>query len=100
MDKVKPTIERLLKRFIIFLIRKKLGVKKWDAFYFPNQRNKRDRYYFNDVCLIKYSSTANTLYRSSVSLNHLLSKECEVVVDNEFDWSEKLLDKIMKTGEL
>jgi hypothetical protein len=93
-------MDRLIKRLIIFLIRKKLGVKKWDDFYFPNQRIKQDRYYFADTCLMKYSSVSNTLYKSSVSLNHLLSKECEVIVDNEFDWTEKILDKYRKPEEL
>lgn len=93
-------MERLIKRLVIFLIRKKLGVKKWDAFYFPNQRNKHDRYYFNDTCLMKYSSTAKTLYKSSVSMNHLLSKECDVVVDNEFDWTEIILGACIGLGEL
>lgn len=100
MDKIKRAFDKLIKRLIIFLIRKRLGVKKYDDFYFPNQRIKNDRYYFADTCLMKYSSTANTLYRSSVSLNHLLSKECEVVVDNEFDWGEKILEKYKQKGEL
>lgn len=87
-----------LKRLIIFLVRKYMGVGKWDDFYFVNQRVKDDRYYFNDTCLMKYCSSTKTLRRAHVSLNHLLSSDCEIViVDEEDDLIEKALDNL-KTG--
>ncbi len=87
-----------IKRLIIFLVRVYLGVGKWDNFYFVNQRVKEDRYYFNNVGLMKYCSSTNTLRRAHVSLNHLLSDECQIVIDEEFDWSEKVLDKLNTGG--
>ena len=86
---------KFIKRLIIFLIRTKLGVGKWDEFYFPNQRNKDDRYYFSNVCLMKYSAASNSVYRSSVSLNWLLSDNCKVIVDEEFEWGDKVLAKCL-----
>lgn len=71
-----------MKRLIIFLIRKKLGIKKYTQFRFTNQKT-RDIYYFMDSELIKieYSNRAKSFGKhrpSGVSLNWLLSDECKI----------------------
>lgn len=90
---------RFIKRLIIFLIRIKLGVGKWDEFYFPNQKHKDDRYYFSNACLMKYNATTNNVTKSSVSLNWLLSDSCEIVIDEDFDWGKKIIAKCLGEGD-
>jgi len=64
-----------MRRFIIFLVRKKLGLKKYEDFRFRNQKSEAF-YFFTDRELIKEENG----YRCSagVSLNWLLSDECEI----------------------
>lgn len=81
----------LLTRLIIFLIRKKLNLKKCQDFYFTNQKAKNDRYYFTDTSLMKYSYLTNTVNRSNVSLSYLLSDECSIQVENSGDWIKRML---------
>lgn len=72
-----------MKRLIIFLIRKRLGVKKFQYFQFKEQNNKNDFYYFKDICLMKLiNSKSETL--SAVSLNWLLNDDCEIVKWDKF----------------
>lgn len=84
---------KLMKRLIIFLLRKKLGVKKYDDFFFTNQKSPNDRYYFIDTGLMKYDSNEKALRKANVSLNWLLDNECAVVVDNSGDWIKELFKK-------
>lgn len=83
----------MLNRLIIFLLRKKLGLKKHDTFFFTNQRVAEDRYYFIDDALMKYDSKENVLYKAHVSLNWLLDKDCSIIIDNDCDWINKLFEK-------
>lgn len=64
-------------RLILFLIRRKLKVHKYECFRFTNQKDKCV-YFFNNRNLIKVTETTTTL--SGVSLNWLLSKECKSVI--------------------
>lgn len=70
----------MYKRLIIFLIRKRLGLKKFEAFRFTNQRNKGESYFFTDTNLIKIYTSFEHLEPelSRVSLNWLLDDECEI----------------------
>ena len=70
-----------MKRLIIFLIRRRLGLKKNERFRFANQKST-DIYWFTDTALVKdvcpylgYEKVVN----SGVKLNYLLSDECKVV---------------------
>jgi hypothetical protein len=65
-----------MKRLIIFLIRKRLGLKKKELFKFSNQSHN-DVYYFTDVNIMKLETGDTT--PSRVSLNWLLDDECKVV---------------------
>lgn len=67
----------MLNRLIIFLIRRKLGVKKYQLFRFTNQKTN-DIYYFSDRQLIKFVGDFEDIQRSGVSLNWLLDKDCEI----------------------
>ena len=76
----------MLTRLIIFLIRKKLGLKKWEGFRFVNQRAAYDFYVITPVEILKVEGTDwehSTIKPSSVSLNWLLDKDCEVVSIDE-----------------
>ena len=77
-----------MNRLIIFLIRKKLGLKKYEDFQFENQHNKKNTYFFTDSKLFKkvYYPELDYRYRklSNVSLNWLLSNKCKIIkVDKE-----------------
>lgn len=63
-------------RIIIFLLRKKLGVKKNQFFRFTNQ--KKDAFYwFDSKSLMRYENSTTGL--SDVGLNWLLDKNCKVM---------------------
>ena len=64
-----------MRLFIIFLVRKKLGLKKYEDFRFNNQKSEAF-YFFTDQELIK--EEYGYRYPAGVSLNWLLSDECEI----------------------
>ncbi len=70
----------MIERLIVFLIRKKLHLKKYQKFRFTNQKTDNE-YYFTEYRLIKIPEDKRTVSRaekSLVSLNWLVSDECEV----------------------
>lgn len=72
-----------MKRLIIFLIRKHLGLKLGEEFQFVNQKSDKDTYYFDQEGLIKIEYVGRYKWESkpsNVSLNWLLNDECEIVV--------------------
>ena len=73
----------MLEATIIFLIRKKLGLKQYEHFQFTNQREKSEWYYFGPTRLFKeYTDSEGnvTFIRSSnVSLNWLLDDRCKII---------------------
>ena len=66
-----------MRRLIIFLIRRRLGLKQYQIFRFANQRSNSDYYYFSQTTLWKREGDITR--ESSVSLNWLLNKDCEIV---------------------
>ena len=70
-------------RLIIYLIRKRLGLKKYEKFQFINQHNKKHIYFFTDDKLYKHVYYPELDYRyrklSNVSLNWLLSGKCKII---------------------
>lgn len=64
-----------MNRLIVMMIRKRLGLKKFEKFNFKNQKNKKEVYYFTTDCLMKEWIQKQ---RSTVSLNFLLSDECHI----------------------
>lgn len=69
-----------MKRLIIFLIRRRLGLKKNEKFRFANQKS-HDIYWFTDTALVK-DIGKDWVVNSGVKLNYLLSDECKVVKKN------------------
>lgn len=70
-----------MKRLILFLIRWRLGLKKYERFQFGNQKSSAI-YFFGEDAVYKgwYDSWFGWVHRkSSVSLNWLLDDECEIV---------------------
>lgn len=70
----------MIKKFIVFLIRRRLRLKKYQRFRFANQKTD-NVYYFTADKLIKIPEDKRTISRaekSLVSLNWLVSDECEV----------------------
>ena len=69
-----------MKKLIVFLIRLKFGLKKYERFQFANQKELFSYYYFTDSALMKkfmfYNDTGSV--QSGVSLNLLLSDKCEI----------------------
>ena len=70
-----------MKRLIIFLVRKKLGLKKGEHFRFVNQSSLYNTYYFTDDAVMKHFGRwkGSDDVKSSVSLNWLLDDECKIV---------------------
>ena len=69
-----------MKRLIIFLIRKRLGLKERQAFQFVNQKSNAV-YYFTEDAIIK--AWRGNIDKSTVSLNWLLDDECEIRILTE-----------------
>lgn len=69
-------------RLIIFLIRKRLGVKKFQYFKFPNQANQNNKYYFTHSILMKRHENGY-IKPAHVSLNWLLDPECKICIVEE-----------------
>lgn len=67
-----------MRRFVIFLIRKKLGVKKYERFHFSGQKEKAT-YYFTEVAIMKESN--GRTFVSGVSVNWLLDDACDIVIE-------------------
>ena len=69
-----------MKRLILFLIRRRFGLRRYQLFNFTNQKSN-DQYFFTDEGLFKRYHTYpwgwHTV-KSSVSLNWLLDKECKI----------------------
>lgn len=67
-----------MKRIIWYLIRRKLGVKKYQQFIFTNQLSENTSYMISSDKIFKVQG--NRLKHSDVSINWLLSDECEIKV--------------------
>lgn len=64
-----------MKRIIIFLIRRYLGLKLRQPFQFANQKSNAVYYFAEDAIMKAWHGTVE---KSSVSLNWLLDDDCEI----------------------
>lgn len=64
-----------MRKIVIFLIRKRLGLKKYEQFRFVEQKSNAV-YYFTEDNLMKYWRNQTML--SGVSLNWLVDTNCRV----------------------
>lgn len=74
----------MIEKLVVFLVRKKLGVKKYEEFRFANQKTN-DIYFFTARRLKKkvYVGDSEDDYyntRSTVSFNWLMDKECKIII--------------------
>lgn len=69
-----------MKRLIIFLIRKHLGLKERQAFQFINQKSNAVYYFTKDAVMKAWHGVIS---KSTVSLNWLLDDECEIRILTE-----------------
>lgn len=79
-------MNKLIKRIVIFLVRKRLGLKLYQPFRFGNQKHGFDYYYFTKDGLMKFRDDIDICYLSSISLNWLLADGCKdniVFVEDE-----------------
>lgn len=67
-----------MRRVIIFLICKRLGLRKYQDFQFMNQKTDAV-YYFTEINIMKKEFGISR--PSSVSLNWLLDKDCRVATN-------------------
>lgn len=64
-----------MRRFIIFLIRRRLGLKKYEHFRFTNQKTTAE-YYFTECNIMKVYDGWTQL--SHVSINWILDDNCKI----------------------
>lgn len=80
-----------MQRLIMFLIRRKLGVRKYEFFQFDNQKSDTNLYYIDTYHVMKvvahekgyfdhplFEGMSANYRRSSVSLNWLMDKRCKI----------------------
>lgn len=67
----------MVRKIIIFLVRARLGLKKYQQFRFSNQKSKTDTYYFGTDFV--YKMIGCNVVLSDVSLNWLIDPRCEIV---------------------
>lgn len=67
-----------MKRLILFLIRMRLGVKKYEQFQFVEQKSKTTVYFFSDDGIIKFWRNSGKTEKSHVSLDWLLDPHCKI----------------------
>lgn len=66
----------MVKKLIIFLIRRKLGLRKYEGFQFTNQ-GTNCIYYFSDDTLLRENPNGY-IRECHAGLNFLLSDECKI----------------------
>ena len=66
----------MINKLILFLIRRKLHLKKFEKFKFSGQKQE-GIYYFDSNMLVK--KIGSQTIRSGVSLNYLLSNEVKII---------------------
>lgn len=81
-------MKNLLKKIVLFCVRKRLKVEKYELFRFTNQISKNAVYFFDDDGLMKTwwtkgSSMYDGAVKSTASLNWLLDDECKIDIYKE-----------------
>lgn len=74
-----------MKKLVVYLIRKRLGLKRFETFRFKGQKTKTV-YYFTDQRIVKVHR-GGVMAPSGVSLNWLIDDACEIerVVGNDLE---------------
>lgn len=84
-----------MRKFILFLVRKRLGVKKYEGFQFANQQSENDWYFFgmSDLWKMDHSTGREQMIESGASLNWLLSDECKGLIRKNGLWWPQFIDE-------
>ena len=64
-----------MRKIVIFLIRKRFGLRKYEKFQFVNQKSNAVYYFTGDNVMKQWR---NQTMLSGVSLNWLLDKDCKI----------------------
>lgn len=64
-----------MKKFIVYLIRKRLGLKTYETFRFVGQKADATYYFTEDAVMKIWNGVTE---KSGVSLNWLLDDDCEI----------------------
>lgn len=67
--------KNLTKRFIFFLVRKRLKLGLWEAFRFVGQKSNAIYFFTEDAVMKEWKHDVD---KSGVSLNWLLDDECKI----------------------
>ena len=68
-----------MKKRILKLIMKKLGVKEQEHFQFADQREEFIEYFFTLEALMRFNPETNEIKESRITLNYLLSDDCKII---------------------
>lgn len=68
-----------MKKRILKLIMKKLGVKNQEHFQFADQREEFIEYFFTNEALMRFNPETYEIKESRITLNYLLSDDRKVV---------------------
>lgn len=65
----------ILKKFVIYLVRKRLGLKTYEMFQFVGQKSDATYYFTEDAVMKIWRGVTE---KSGVSLNWLLDEDCKI----------------------
>lgn len=80
---MKNWFRSIRRRFIVFLVRRYVGLKKFEYFRFKGQKSNA-LYFFGSNVIFKEIN--GELQRSSLSLNWLLDNDCDIIRLSEKHW--------------
>lgn len=69
-----------MKKRILKLIMKKLGVKCQEHFQFADQREEFIEYFFTNEAMMRFNPETNEIKEARITLNYLLSDSCKVII--------------------
>lgn len=73
-----------MKKRILKLIMKKLGVKDHEHFQFADQREEFVEYFFTNEAMMRFNPETNEIKESRITLNYLLSDNCKIIRTREW----------------
>lgn len=76
----------MFRKLVIFLVRKRLGLKEREPFQFVGQKSNAV-YYFTDIAVMK--AWRGNIEKSGVSLNWLLDEDCVIKKCNDKEAGSK-----------
>lgn len=84
------------RRFIVFLIRKRLGLRNYEGFQFAGQKSEENWYFFGSTGTLWKMDHVNgrkIMVESKASLNWLVSDECKQSIRKNGKWWPQFEDE-------